>query len=71
MVLRTLNTPVPYNQTLKKFAKSGFFNSSPMANNLLPFLMQGHLYLIFAFRLLWFDGCHVALKIHLAFEPNA
>jgi hypothetical protein len=70
MVSRTLNTAVHYNQTLKKFAKSGFFNSSPVANN-LRLLMQGHLYPIFTFRLLWFDGCHVALKIHLAFEPSA
>lgn len=60
--------PVHHNQTLKKSANSFSFISSPKGNKLLVFNARSFVP-NFAFMLMWLDGCHVALKFHLAFEP--
>ena len=69
MVSMPLNPPVHYNHCLKKSVKSLFFISSPKGNNLVVFNARSFVP-NFAFILMWFDGCHVALKIHLACEPS-
>ena len=67
VVQMPLNPPFHYNHSLKKSAKSLSFISSPKGNKLLVF--NARLFVPnFALMLMWSGGCHVALKIHLAFE---
>jgi len=69
VVSMPLNPPVHYTHSLKKSVKSLHFVSSPKWNNLLVFNVRSFVP-NFAFILMWFDGCHVALKIHSASEPS-
>ena len=69
VVSMPLNPPFHYNHSLKKYAKSVSFISSLKGNKLLVFNARSFVP-NFVFMLMWFDGCHVALKIYLASEPS-